>query len=91
MIFLTIWIWSFAIAVVMLIINCYNNPGKMYKDVFIFMICLLAIPGVALCTTLTGFYYYFLWSKAEKLRRKEESWKQVEDIHDMLQMLKGKF
>lgn len=93
MIFLTIWIYSFVIAVAMLLIDCYKNPGRMYMDVFILMIYVLAIPGAALFTILASLYNRFLSgrTKAERDVCKEEGWKKIDELHDMLQILKGKF
>lgn len=93
MIFLTVWIYSFTIAVALLLIDCYKNPGRMYKDVFILMICILTIPGAALYVILASLYHNLLCgrTKADKAKHDDEAWKKIEELHDILQMLKGKF
>lgn len=89
MLFLTIWIWSYIITILFVLRDCYANPGRMYLDVFVTMACILAIPGVAVYIILVALYNKLFVRKVGS--ENEELWLKVEELHDLLQILRGKF
>lgn len=91
--FITIWVWSFAILMLSLMYTCYQNPGKMYLDVFILMTIIVAIPGVAIANILYSIYMkLFVYRSRESIEAlKKKTWIQIEEIHTALQIMKGKF
>ena len=93
MIFITIWMWSFALLVASLMYTSYKNPGKMYLDVFILMVLVSAIPGVALMIFLQSIYarIFTYRTKEDRAALMKKTWEQVEEIHHALQMFRGKF
>ena len=94
MIFLSIWIWSFVIVVVATLNWCRKNPQKMYLDVFCLMCIVLAVPGVATWTLLNSIYNWFKHcrdSKEVKEAMQQKAIQTIEDAHNKIQMIRGKF